>query len=100
MDQGGGRVMGDTTSLYLLELFEIWKHTGNLTYVESKWVSAQKAAGWMIANAEGDDGFGLPQKLATTYDHFGFHTRKTVVYNCHIYLTYGNQFCFVFLKKN
>merc|ERR1712113_407261 len=31
--------------------------------------------------------FGLPQKVTTTYDHFGWENRQTVVYNCHIYLT-------------
>jgi len=31
--------------------------------------------------------YSLPQYLATTYDHFGFKHRQTVVYNCHVYLT-------------
>jgi len=35
----------------------------------------------------GDDGFGLPQYVTTTYDHFGWERKRTVVYNCHIYLT-------------
>lgn len=84
MDNGGGRIMGDTTTLYLLELYEILLHTGNQSYVKSKWASAKNATAWMISNA---GNFTLPQYLQTTYDHFGFNSRKTVVYNCHIYLT-------------
>ena len=45
----------------------------------------------MIENAKdissNESSYGLPQKLATTYDHFGFHTHDTVAYNGHIYLT-------------
>lgn len=81
MDVGGGRVMGDTTTLYLLEMYELYLHTGNKTFVTSKWTSAQRALAWLVANANAttSGGLGLPQYLATTYDHFGFHTRKTVV---------------------
>ena len=117
MDQGGGRYMGDTTSLYLLEMYEIYRHNGNKTFIESQWASAKRAVSWMIGNAQSIksnessfglpqvclpaclpaclpvclsvclSSFGLPQKLATTYDHFGFHTHNTVAYNGHIYLT-------------
>eukprot|EP00038_Savillea_parva_P009621 m.184763 g.184763 ORF g.184763 m.184763 type:complete len:1027 (+) comp16225_c0_seq1:84-3164(+) len=84
MDVGGGRLMGDTTTLYLLEMWEILLHTGNTSYVKSKWASAKNATAWMIGNA---GNFSLPQYLQTTYDHFGFNRRQTVVYNCHVYLT-------------
>ena len=43
----------------------------------SKWESAKRAAGWMISNA--NNTYGLPQKLATTYDHFGFRSLATVM---------------------
>eukprot|EP01047_Picozoa_sp_COSAG01_P067740 COSAG01_NODE_9627_length_2385_cov_1.604549_2_plen_91_part_00 len=77
--------MGDTTSLYLLETYELYRHSGNLSFVQSQWDSAKKALGWMIGNANTDDKkipsvVGLPQKLSTTYDHFGFHGRRTVAY--------------------
>ena len=85
MDVGGGRYMGDTTSLYLLEMYELLRHNGNKTFIQSQWSSAKRAVGWMIGNANST--YGLPQKLSTTYDHFGFHTHTTVAYNGHIYLT-------------
>jgi len=87
MDVGGGRYMGDTTSLYLLEMYEIYRHNGNKTFIASQWNSAQRATAWMISNAMGNDTYGLPQKLSTTYDHFGFSKRRTVAYNGHVYLT-------------
>jgi len=88
MDQPAGRLMGDTTSLYLLELYEIMRNSGNVSYVASKWKSATRAVEWMIKNAGvGPGSFGLPQRLWNTYDHFGFETHKTNAYNAHVYLT-------------
>ena len=42
IDVGGGRVMGDTTSLYLIEMFEIYRHTGNRSRVALQWASARR----------------------------------------------------------
>lgn len=86
MDVGGGRMMGDTTSLYLLELYEIYRHSGNASFLRAHWGAARNASAWMIANAA-KGGVGLPQYLQTTYDHFGFDRRQVVAYNAHIYLT-------------
>ena len=87
MDQPGGRVMGDTTSLYLLELYELWRNTGDGSLALAQWSSVQQAVKWMIENALGSDNYGLPQKVTTTYDHFGWQNSRSVVYNAHIYLT-------------
>ena len=62
---GGGRYMGDTTSLYLLEMYEIYKHTGNRTFVYLQWAPAKRAVAWMIGNARAGN-HGLPQHLQTT----------------------------------
>eukprot|EP01050_Picozoa_sp_SAG11_P024206 SAG11_NODE_5087_length_1668_cov_1.455704_2_plen_99_part_00 len=40
MDSGGGRYMGDTTSLYLLEMYEIYRHNGNKSFIEVRAVLA------------------------------------------------------------
>ena len=85
MDVGGGRLMGDTTTLYLIEMYELLLHRGDVAWLREKWPSARRAVVWMIDNAE--QGRGLPQFLQTTYDHFGFDKRPMVVYNAHIYLT-------------
>lgn len=83
MDRPGGRLMGDTTSLWLLEIYEHWRNTGDLELARRLWPSALRGLDWMLGNA-GD--FGLPQFVETTYDHFGWHKQHSVVYNAHIYL--------------
>lgn len=35
--------MGDTSTLYVLELFELYRHTGNLSFVKVNWKSATNA---------------------------------------------------------
>lgn len=87
-----GRLMGDTTSLFLLELYEFWRNTGDSQLARRMWPSARRALDWMIGNAMGSidggiEGFGIPQKVQTTYDHFGWDGRRAVAYNAHIYLT-------------
>jgi len=86
MDVVGGRTMGDTTSLYLVEMYELYRNTGNRSLVASRWPSAKRATAWMIGNAM-RSGHGLPQFLSNTYDHFGFEHRRFAAYNAHIYLT-------------
>ena len=60
---GGGRVMGDTTTIWLLELLEVYQHTGELTLIESLWPQVQRAAAWQIASTAE---IGLPYTLVCT----------------------------------
>ena len=107
LDQPGGRIMGDTTSLYVLEAYELYRHTGNATRLRARWPAVRKAIEWCMRNAnevrhgqrgEGGGGdsvegqseeppFGLPQYLTNTYDHFHFERHRAVAYNAHVYLT-------------
>ena len=113
LDHPGGRTMADTTSLVVLEAFELWRHTANLTRLKHRWPNVKRAARWCIANANrsddntggpsppasadgvagysggaegGEGGYGLPQFLTNTYDHFGFEHHRAVAYNAHVYL--------------
>ena len=86
LDKPTGRMMGDTTTLFVLELYEILQHTGDLPFVKKMWPSAKKALDWCMSNAN-KGGYGLPQYLTTTYDHFGFERHQAVAYNAHVYLT-------------
>ena len=87
LDVPGGRTMADTTSLVLLELYELWLHGAASTVVVAElWPSAVRALAWCVSNANGTDGYALPQHLTNTYDHFGFERRRTVAYNAFIYL--------------
>jgi hypothetical protein len=83
-DTPGGRVMGDTTTLWLLELFETYSNSGDLSLVLQLWPNAVRAVEWMLHNANAS---GLPSYLVTTYDHFGFETYNAVTFNAFVYLT-------------
>ena len=37
LDRPTGRYMGDTTSIFVLEVYEYYMHTGNKTWVHSMW---------------------------------------------------------------
>ena len=54
------RAPQDTTTIWLLELLEIYQHTGELTLIESLWPQVQRAAAWQIASTAE---IGLPFKL-------------------------------------
>ena len=67
LDEPGGRTMADTTTLVLLELHELWRHGAASTATLSElWPSAVRALQWCVANANGTDGYALPQHLTNT----------------------------------
>ena len=72
MDTPGGRLMGDTTSIFVLELYEWYRNwgAGELDFVKSLWPSAVNATKWMVNNAQ-SQGLGLPTRVQTTYVRFG-----------------------------
>eukprot|EP01051_Picozoa_sp_SAG22_P001826 SAG22_NODE_75_length_22256_cov_45.062960_13_plen_232_part_00 len=90
-DHPSGRYMGDTSSIFVLEAYELYRHTANKTFLESVWPGAKRAINWCMDNANGNNAtegpYGLPQHITTTYDHFGFERHRAVTYNAHIYLT-------------
>lgn len=51
MDVPGGRVMGDTTSIYVIEAFELFRETGDAAFVAEAWPSLRRAILWMTGNA-------------------------------------------------
>ena len=57
--------MGDTTSLYVTELYEFWVSTGNASLVAEFWPAAKSAIGWLI---QASSQIGLPWHLVCTYD--------------------------------
>ena len=83
LDEPWGRMMGDTTSLFVVEVGEIWHLSGDRLAMEARWPAVARAVGWMLANANVT---GLPRYLETTYDHFGFGGHESVVYNAAIFL--------------
>ena len=43
--------MGDTTTLFILELYEILQHTADIAFVKKMWPSAKNALEWCMGNA-------------------------------------------------
>lgn len=68
--------MGDTTTLWTVELYEIYRHTGDILLVQQLWPAAARAFYWAINNAGAQ---GIPQFLTCTYDHFGFEQEQVRV---------------------
>ena len=102
LGQSVHRYMGDTSSIFALEVteqlnkchvtfdvglkvYEHFMHTGNRTMMQSLWPSVKKAIEWCIENAnKGDplsngDPYGLPQRITTTYDHFRWENYRAVI---------------------
>ena len=51
LDKPTGRMMGDTTTLFILELYEILQHTADIAFVKKMWPSAKNALEWCMGNA-------------------------------------------------
>lgn len=68
-DGCGGREMGDTTTIWLLEILEIYQSTGNLTRLKQVWPAAVKGIQWQIQVSQE---FGIPAHLVCTYDILSF----------------------------
>jgi len=83
-DVPGGRIMADTTTLWITELYELWCHTGDPTLLTDLWPIAVKAINWTIANSAE---IGLPWKLYSTYDILWLDSYNTTSYNAFLYLT-------------
>lgn len=64
-DVPGGRIMGDTTTLWVVELFELWRSTGDAALLAELYPTAVLALGWLMGNAAP---LGLPERLYCTYD--------------------------------
>jgi hypothetical protein len=63
LDVPGGRIMGDTTSLWVVEVLEVWRNTGDEDFLQEMWPTAQQALAWMVSNAQE---IGLPWHLVCT----------------------------------
>jgi len=82
-DVPGGRIMGDTTTLWVVELLELWQETGDDALLAELWPTAVRAIGWLVENARP---LGLPEKLYSTYDILWLDTYNTTSYNSFLYM--------------
>jgi non-lysosomal glucosylceramidase len=83
LDAPVGRLMGDTTTLFVVEVAEWWRNTGDAEAARARYPAVAAALGWLLRNANAT---ALPSYLTTTYDHFGFERHETVAYNAFVYL--------------
>jgi non-lysosomal glucosylceramidase len=84
LDQPGGRIMGDTTSIWIIELLQMYRLTGNATLVQELYPALKAAINWQL-NVSAT--YGLPEYLICSYDVFGFDKQPTNVFNGVIHLT-------------
>jgi non-lysosomal glucosylceramidase len=82
-DVPGGRIMGDTTTLWIVELFEVWRNTADDSLLAELWPVAARAISWTATNAAE---IGLPWKLYSTYDILWLDGYNTTSYNAMLYL--------------
>ena len=62
-DGCGGRSMGDVTTIWILEVLEIWRHTNGTARLAQAWPAVVKGLQWQIAVSKE---FGLPAHLVCT----------------------------------
>ena len=66
MDSGGGRIMGDVTSVFLLETYQVWRQQPDRGWLQSVWPSIIRAVHWQVDRSAA---IGLPAGVCTTYDY-------------------------------
>lgn len=83
LDHPGGRVMGDSASVFVLSVWQYYLWTGDASFLDSMWPHVRAAALWQIQHSKN---FGLPEYLQTTYDLFSFDKKTLVSYNAVLHL--------------
>ena len=83
LDRPGGRVNGDTATVFILWAWQIYSSTGDRQYLDSVWTNVKKAAAWQIGRSEV---YGLPQKLECAYDMYDLDEKDLVSYNAFLHL--------------
>jgi non-lysosomal glucosylceramidase len=83
MDTPGGRIMADVTTVWVLELLELWRNTGDESLLEELWPNAVAALQWMLSVSSD---IGLPLHLPCTYDQLSLDNYNTTTFNSFVYL--------------
>jgi non-lysosomal glucosylceramidase len=85
LDKWGDRIMADTTSLWVVEQWELFLNTNNSAYMLQNLPTVRRAVDWMVANAN-TNAQGLPWRLVCTYDIINFDQYNATTFNSFIYL--------------
>jgi hypothetical protein len=84
LDGGGGRRMGDVSTIYLIEVLQLYEWTADEAFLELMTPTVLKAADWFINT--GTDGTPLPHKQCCTYDIIDFAAYDHTSFNSMLYL--------------
>jgi hypothetical protein len=74
----GGRRMGDTTTIWILEVLELWRGTNDTARLAAAWPSVVRGMRWQIAQSVAQ---GLPAHLVCTYDILGMERYNMTTFN-------------------
>ena len=56
-ESAGGRVMSDTTCIFILDAYQVYLNTADLPFVKATWPHLVRAAQWQINRTIEGDGF-------------------------------------------
>jgi uncharacterized protein (DUF608 family) len=83
LGQPGGRVMGDSETVFLLWAWQIYAWMGDRQYLDRVWGTVKRAAAWQMRRSAK---FGLPERMENTYDWWHFGEKDLVAYNAFLHL--------------
>jgi non-lysosomal glucosylceramidase len=83
LGHAGGRVMGDSETVFILWAWQIYSWTGDRDFLDLHWPKVKRAAEWQI---ERSARYGLPERLQNTYDWWQFDKKYLVAYNAFLHL--------------
>lgn len=84
IDSGGGRVMGDVSSVFVIEALEVYTLTGDRAWLDRVTPAVLRAVDWLVD--VGTAGTALPHKQCCTYDLLDFQEYDHSTYNSFLYL--------------
>ena len=77
-DSCGGRRMGDVTTIWILEVLELWRGTNDTGRLRAAWPAVVRGMEWQIRQSVA---LGLPAHLVCTYDILGMEVYNTTTFN-------------------
>ena len=78
-ESAGGRVMSDTTTIFILDTYQVFLNTADLAFVKGTWPHLVHAAQWQINRTL--EGNGFPHHLQNTYDYLGLDKYPNAAYS-------------------
>lgn len=88
----GGRIMADTTTVFILYSYAVFLSTGDASFVDAVYPYASKAAIWMINrtttgyNTSDGQHVAFPAHLQNTYDYLGLDAYPVQAYTAFLHM--------------